>query len=355
MTFSSQKIGFGIIGGGAIGPFHAEAITNLPNTQIIGVCDKVEARAKDLAEKYNINMWCTDYHKLLENKDIDVVNLCLPPFLNEEITLAAAEAGKHIIVEKPMAINITQADNMIAACRKAKVKLGVIFPCRFSKDIQLIKNTIDEGKLGKLFMGSAYTKWFRTKEYYEIGAWRKTWAEQGGGALINQAIHAIDLLQWFMGPVDSLYGFMDTVAHKIEVEDVVVAALRFKNGAMGVIEGSTAVYPGFPRRLEICGKKGSIVLKVDDIELWAIMGSKIKIRGSLKEDYIDKRVGDASSGPVYLSPEHHGLQIKDFIEAIREYREPLVNGEEGRKAIEIIKAIYKSAKSGKEVKFPLKE
>jgi len=204
-------------------------------------------------------------------------------------------------------------------------------------------------------MGSAYTKWFRTKEYYDVGAWRKTWTEQGGGVLINQAIHAIDLLQWFMGPVDSLYGFMDTVGHKIEVEDTAVAALKFKNGAMGTIEGSTAVYPGFPRRLEICGEKGSIVLKVDEIELWAIKGSEIKIKGSLREDYIDKRVGDASSGPVYLSPEHHRLQIKDFIEAIREDREPLVNGEEGRKAIEIIKAIYRSAKIGKEVKLPLTE
>jgi len=352
---SGQKIGFGIIGAGAIGPFHAEAITDLPDAQLVGICDRVEAKAKALAEKYNAKMWCTDYYKLLEREDIDVVNLCLPPFLNEEITLAAAEVGKHVIVEKPMALNVTQADKMIAACRKAKVKLAAVFPCRFSKDAQLVKRIIDEGKLGKLFMGSAYTKWIRTQEYYEVAPWRKTWAEQGGGALINQAIHAIDLLQWFMGPVESLYGFMDTVTHKMEVEDVAVAALRFRNGAIGVIEGSTAAYPGFPRRVEIHGEKGSIVLKVWEIELLAIKGSKIEVRGSLEEDYINKRLGDCSSGPVHQSPEPHRVQIKDFIEAIEEDREPFVNGEEGGKVIEIIRAIYKSAKSGKEVKFPFIE
>jgi len=352
---SGQKIGFGIIGAGAIGPFHTEAITDLPNGQLVGVCDKVEARAKALAKKFNAKTWCTDYYKLLERKDIDVVNLCLPPFLNEKMTLAAAEAGKHVIVEKPMALNVNQADNMIAACRKAKVKLGVILPCRFSKDTQLIKRSIEEDKLGKLFMGSAYTKWFRTKEYYEGAPWRKTWDGQGGGALINQAIHAIDLLQWFMGPVESLYGLMDTVAHKMEVEDIAVAALKFKNGAIGVIEGSTAVYPGFPRRVEICGEKGSIILKVQEIELLAITGSDIKLRGSLEEDYINKRLGDASSGPVHLSSELHRLQIKDFIEAIEEDREAFVNGEEGRKSLEIIRAIYKSSKSEKEVKLPFIE
>lgn len=296
MTSTSQKIGFGIIGAGAIGPFHAEAITKLPNTQIVGVCDKVETRAKDLAEKYNVGMACTDYRKLFERGDIDVVNICLPPFLNKEITLAAAEAGKHVIVEKPIALNLTQADSMIAACRKAKVRLGVIFHGRFTDNVQRIRKTIDAGKLGKLFMGSAYVKWFRTEEYYESGAWRKTWAEQGGGALMNQAIHSIDLLQWFMGPVNSLYGYIDTLAHRVEVEDIAVAALRFKNGALGVIEGSTDIYPGFPRRLEICGEKGSIILKVHDIELWAIINSKIKVRGNPEQDYINKRVGDVSLG-----------------------------------------------------------
>lgn len=355
MAAKGEKIRFGIVGAGEVGPFHAEAISSLPNAQLVGVCDKVEERAKALAEKFNAKMWYTDYHKLLDREDVDVVNLCTPTFLNEEITLVAANAGKHVIVEKPMASNLRQADNMIAACRKAKVKLGAIFQTRFNEDVQLIKKTIDEGKLGKLFMGSAHAKFFRTKEYYEVGAWKKTWNGQGGGALINQGIHAIDLLQWFMGPVDSLYGFVDTVAHKMEVEDVAVASLKFKNDAIGVIEGSTAVYPGFPRRVEICGEKGSIIIKVEDIELWAITGSKIKVKGSLDKDYINKRAEDASLNPIHFSIKGHRLQIKDFIEAIREDREPFVNGEEGRKTLEIVRAIYKSARIKREVGFPITE
>jgi predicted dehydrogenase len=355
MASYKDAIGFGIIGCGAISPFHAEAITHLSDAKLIAVCDTVEERAKSLAEKFDANFCFTDYYKLLETSDINIVNLCLPPSLNEKITLAAAEAGKHVIVEKPMAINLKQADKMITACRNAKVKLGVILPCRFDDDTQRAKRLIEEGKLGKLFLGNAFTNWYRTKEYFETAAWRKTWEGQGGGALMNQAIHAIDLLQWFMGPVKSIYGLIDTAVHSIDVEDLSVAILRFKNNAVGVIEGSTAAYPGFPRKVEVCGEKGTVIIKVQGIELVAIIGADMEIHGAFEQDYINKRDMDASSGPVHLTYEFHRRQLEDFISAVRENREPSVNGEEGRKSLEIIRAIYRSSNIGKEVKLPLIE
>lgn len=291
----------------------------------------------------------------MKREDVDIVNLCLPPYLNEQMTIAAAGAGKHVIAEKPMAVNLKQADRMIESCRNAGVKLGVILPCRFDDDTQMTKKLIEEGKIGKLFLGNAFTNWYRTKQYYETAVWRKTWAGQGGGALMNQAIHGIDLLQWFMGPVGSIYGFFDTVVHDIEVEDLSVAILRFKNGAMGIIQGSTATYPGFPRKVEVYGEKGSIIIKVQGIELVAIIGADMEIHGTLEQDYINKRDMDASSGPVHLTYEFHRRQIKEFIDAVRENRVPSVNGEEGRKSLEIIMAIYHSSKTGKEVRLPLAE
>ena len=328
-----DKIRFGIIGAGMIGPFHAEAISQLDEAELIGVATTREKTAKPFAEKFGAKVWYTDYHKLLRREDIDVVNICTPPFLNEEIAVAAARAGKHVIVEKPMAINLTEADRMITACRKSKVKLSVIFQTRFNESAQRIKKIIDEGKFGKLIMGDAYVKWFRTQEYYDSAAWRGTWDKEGGGALINQAIHTIDLLQWFMGEVDSLYALIDTAIHKIEVEDVAVAVLKFKSGAMGVIEGSTAIYPGLPRRLGIHGERG-----------------EEKVRG-----FKDKKLGDTSSDPTHHSIENHKLQIRDFVEAVKEDREPFVSGLEGRKSLEIIRGIYKSVKNERSVKFPVRE
>ncbi len=349
-----EKLGFGIIGAGAIAPFHAEAINDLPEATLVGVCDSIEERARSLAEKFNAKMWCTDYRELLERKDIDVINLCLPPSLNAKITQEAAKVHKNVIVEKPMALNVEQADSMISSCKEAKVKLGVIFPCRFSEDTKRVKNIIEEGRLGKLFMGNAFTNWFRTKEYYENASWRKTWSGQGGGVLMNQAIHSIDLLQWYMGPVKSIYGLMDTFVHDIEVEDSAVAILQFENGAVGVIQGTTAAFPGFPRKIEIFGEKGSIVLKVHFLELLAIIGSEMEIKGDLRQDYVNKRPGDCSSGPVHLTSEYHRLQIEDFINAVKEDRKPFVDGEEGKKSLEIIQAIYRSARTGKTVRLPLK-
>ncbi len=233
------------------------------------------------------------------------------------------------------------------------MRVGVFFQHRFAEDVRLVKETVDNKGFGKLIAGDAYVKWFRTQEYYNSGGWRGTLDREGGGALINQAVHSIDLLQWIMGDVDSLFAFADTRVHRIEVEDIAVAALRFKNGALGVIEGSTALYPGLPARLDIHGEKGTAILQDDIITFSNVIGPDRK--KSEKEARGAKKLGDTSSDPRHHTSEKHRAQIKDFIDAIREDREPAVNGIEGRKSLEIIRAIYQSAKSGSAVKFPVTE
>lgn len=345
------KIGFGVIGGGMVGPYHTQAINSIPEAELIAVATSRKETARIFAEKSGAKAWYTDFRELLKREDIQVVNICTPPFLHEEMTLAAAKMGKHVIVEKPISINLKQADNMIDTCEKAGVKLGVIFQYRFSKASQRIKEAIQKNRLGNLILGDTYIKWFRPQEYYESADWRGTWDKEGGGALINQSIHSIDLLQWFMGPVEWLCATFDTARHRIEVEDVGVAILKFKNGAMGVIEGSTAIYPGFPLRIELHGEKGSIIMEGDEIKLWKFVDGG-------NEESVEKRkeIIDTSSSPTAgFSSEYHALQIKDFIDAIREDRRPLIDGIEGRKALEIVRAIYISGRKGEKINFPIKE
>jgi predicted dehydrogenase len=346
-----ETFGFGIIGGGMIGPYHAEAIRMIPEARLVAVATSTEGTARHFAEKVQAPFWYADYRELLKRDDIQIVNVCTPPYLHEEMVLAAAEFGKHVLVEKPIAINLHQADRMIIACQRAGVKLGVIFQYRFSEAAQAVKRAIDDGHLGKLFLGDVYVKWFRDERYYQSASWRGRWLQEGGGALINQTIHAVDLLQWFMGPVDWVRGLCQTVRHRIEVEDLGVAVLRFRNGSMGVVEGSTAIYPGFPQKIELHGEKGSVVLEGDQIALWKLQDFPLPEHLSSAAEKVDT----SASPTAGFSPEYHRRQIRDFLEAIRENRSPLVDGEEGRKSLEIVRGIYLSSRTGESVHFPVQE
>ncbi|MDZ7377271.1 MAG: Gfo/Idh/MocA family oxidoreductase, partial [candidate division KSB1 bacterium] len=268
-----KKLGFGIIGAGNVSAIHARCIQQLENCQLVAVCSRSEQKAKRAGQKYGVPYY-TDFHHLIEREDIHVVSICTPSGMHLEPAVAAALAGKHVLVEKPIEINLERADQIIQACQKAQVKLTVIFQHRFGEAVQRLRGTIQQGKLGKLILGNASIKWFRTQEYYNAGGWRGTWQWDGGGALINQSIHTIDLLQWMMGPVDSVYGKIGTFTHQIETEDLGVALLTFKTGALGVIEGSTSIFPGFPERLDIHGEKGSVVLEGGKIKTWDIEGEK---------------------------------------------------------------------------------
>ncbi|HID95066.1 MAG TPA: Gfo/Idh/MocA family oxidoreductase [Candidatus Latescibacteria bacterium] len=343
---AKKRLGFALIGCGTIAPWHMQAIERVEGAELVAVSDLRAERARKAGEEYGVD-WYTDYKQVLQRDDVDAVSVLTPSGVRKEIVIAAAAARKHVIVEKPIEVTLERTDAMIKACREAGVKLAVIFQNRFLPGIRKIKESVDTGQFGRLILGDAYVKWYRTQEYYDSGGWRGTWKYDGGGALMNQSIHTIDLLLWVMGPVRSVSAKTATLAHtNIEVEDVAVATLKFTNGSLGVIEGSTALYPGFPHRLEIHGEKGSAILQGEQIVFWDLKD------GERLETPFPRKKEEAPGGqadPTRIGTEGHYLQIKDFVEAIREGREPQVNGEEGRRTVELITAIYESAKTGKEV------
>ena len=344
------KVGFGLVGCGMVAPAHADSLMELEDARLVAVCDRIEERAKALGEKYTCSYY-TDLKDMLARADIDVANVCIPPGFHSDAVIECAKAGKHVIVEKPIEVTLDKADRMIKACEEAGVKLVTIFQSRFKKGVQALRRAIDRGVLGQLYLGDVYIKWFRPESYYQTTSWRGTWNVEGGGALINQSIHSIDLLQWMMGPVESVFAHIATARHNIEAEDLAVATLKFKSGALGVIEGATALYPGVPERLEIHGERGSIVLEAGVIRSW-------DIRDACPEDLpgdTAEETGTGASDPMAFPIIWHKAQIQDMIDAIKEGRSPLVDGREGRKALEIIRGIYKSARSGQVVTFPVQE
>ena len=263
-----KTYGFGIIGCGMISDFHSAAIADIKNGKLVAVSSRKAENSQRLVDRYSIQAY-SDYNEMLNRDDIDIVCVCTPSGAHMEPAVAAAEAGKHVIIEKPLEITLERCDAIIESCEKANVRLCAIFNSRFSDASQLVKDTVSSGRLGQLTLGDAYVKWYRSQDYYDSGDWRGTMELDGGGALMNQSIHAIDFLQYVMGPIESIQAFTDTLAHKrIDVEDVAVAALRFKNGALGVVEGTTAVYPGSLKKFEFSGTKGTIVLEEEDIITW---------------------------------------------------------------------------------------
>ena len=342
------RVGFGIIGCGNIGPVHAEAISQVRGAKLVAVSDVVEKSAQALAQRYGATAY-TDYRQLLERRDVDAVCLCVPSGMRGAIGEACAEAGKHILAEKPLEITTKRIDRLIAAAERAKVKLGCVFQSRFADGSAHVRKAIDTGRFGRLVLGDAYIKWFRSQAYYDSSGWRGTRKMDGGGALINQAIHQIDLLLWFFGPAKWVRAETRLLAHeRLEVEDLACAMLEFESGAMGVIEGSTAIWPGHPARVEIHGSAGSAVIEDGELRFWRFQAetkADEKIRARLQQT---SALGSGAADPLAdLTCEGHRRQIDDFVRAIREDRQPRVNGPEGRRAVELIEAIYKSASTGK--------
>lgn len=340
----NNPIRFALVGCGVIAPIHARSIAELPEAKLVAVCDIIPEKAQQLAQTYPAEVY-TDYYELVQCDDIDVVVVLTPSGLHAEIGIAAAEAGKHVIVEKPMDVTLAKADALIAACQKAGVKLCSISQHRFDPAVMALKRAVDMQQLGQLNFGGSHTKWYRSQEYYDSGSWRGTWALDGGGALINQSIHYVDLLQYIMGPVEELHSYCSGRAHeRIEVEDIAVAAVKFRSGAIGLLEGNTAAYPGFVARLDIYGTNGSVIIENDQISQWHLRSKEPCPVESEPTGFIG---GTSSKDIWHLS---HKRQIKDMIDAICEDREPLVNGVEGRKPLEIVLAVYESARTGKTVR-----
>lgn len=335
---------FGIIGAGNVSRIHARAIGEIENARLLAVCSRNIDKAKSLAAEFQIKHVYTDYHDMLQRNDLDIVCILTPNGSHAEIGIAAARQCKHVIVEKPIDISITKAETLIMACRDSNVKLSVISQHRFDPSTRELKNAVEQGKLGKLVLGDAHIKWFRTQAYYDSGAWRGSREMDGGGVLINQGIHTIDLLLYIMGEVETVFANCNMLGHKrIDVEDVATATLKFKSGALGTIIGSTCVYPGLPARLEVHGTRGSARIEGDKLVLFEVD------QGCNEEKQAEEISETGASDPMAISFIAHKAQIEDMIEAIIEDREPLVNGEEGKTALELILAIYRSAETNQPI------
>lgn len=349
-----MAMGFGIVGTGMISRFHARALAEVRGAKLVACFDSVPGRAAAFAKEHP----CRPYDSLKEmlaDTAVDVVAIATPSGAHLDPAVAAARAGKHVIVEKPLEITLRKCDRVIKACDDAGVKLSAIFPSRFHDSAQLMKKAVDQKRFGRLTLADAYVKWYRTQEYYDSGAWRGTWALDGGGALMNQAIHTVDLLAWLMGPVEEISAHTACLAHKrIEVEDVAAATLRFANGALGVIEATTAAYPGYLKRIELHGSEGTAVLEEEDIKTWDFAKKRRSDNAVHLQMARSKSTGGGAADPSAIGHHGHALQFRDFVDAIRKDRPPAIDGHEGRRSVEIILAIYKSAWSGKRVVLPLK-
>ena len=352
---------FGVVGAGLIADFHARAIRDLKNARFVACCDTVAAKAQALAGKYGAKAF-DNYEEMLKSRDIDIVTIATPSGLHMEPAVAAAEAGKHVICEKPIEITLERIDAMVAAHKKAKTRLGGIFPYRFNDMMTPLREAIKSGRLGTVTYAGVYVPWWRTDAYYE-GSWHGTWKLDGGGALMNQSIHMVDMLCDLMPPIESVQAFTGTLGHKIETEDTAVAVLRYKGGALGVIYGTTASYPGQFRRFEITGTRGTVINVENSITVWQFADERPEDE-QVRKKFMKIEGGGGVADPAAITHENHTRNFKAFLEALDNVAQPpsagttpegggatrWISGPEARKAVEVILAIYRSAKEGRPVK-----
>ncbi len=340
-----QKIRFGIVGAGNIARFHAAAIKNTPDAELVAAATRNAERGQAFVAEHGGSLYA-DYHDLLARNDLDAVTLCTPPDLHAPMTIDAATAGKHVLCEKPMARTTDECDAMIAACERAGVTLGIIFQSRFESLVRKLKSLIDDGVLGRLLWVSTNTIWYRSDEYYRSGPWRGTWEHEGGGVLINQAIHAIDLLLWLTGMPARVTARMRTLNHAIVVEDGVIAMLEYADNRLGMVQATTAAFPGYPERLEFHGTRGSAIYHKGEARLeWHLVEPR--------EDHVEQ--GGAKSGasnPLAFNADGHTAQLQDFAAAVRERRAPALDGQAGRASVEFVQAVYRAAREGRTVELP---
>lgn len=343
--------GIAIVGCGMIADFHAKAINELPNARVVLAASRSEGNAKRVAEIGGGDA-TTDYTDVYARDDVDIVDVCTPSGAHMEIAVEAAKAGKHVVVEKPLEVTLERCDAIIEACEANSVTSCVIFPSRWGDMMRVVKGAIDDGRFGRLTLGDAQVKWWRTQEYYGDG-WHGTQKLDGGGALMNQSSHTIDILQWFMGPVKRIQAFKRALAHPgIEVEDVAVAALEFENGALGMIEGTTAAFPGLSRWIGVHGDQGSAIIEDSNLIRWEFADQRPEDAEVVKR-HAPKGKGAGAADPAAISHEGHRRQLADFLADLDAGRPPLINAREGRKAVEIIVGIYRSADAGGPVDLPL--
>jgi UDP-N-acetyl-2-amino-2-deoxyglucuronate dehydrogenase len=354
----AETIRFGIIGCGVIGPTHAKAISSIPDARLVAVADVVAEQGQKLAEIYGVTPYA-NAQEMLERERLDVVDICTPSGLHGDLACQAMRSGRHVIVEKPMEISHEAIAQMLRVQRESGVKMAVISQHRFDPATKHVYELAQQRAFGTLVLGNAQIPWWRSQQYYDSGAWRGTWALDGGGVLMNQGIHSIDLLQWLMGPVRTVYAHTDTLAHRMETEDVAAAVLRFANGALGTLASTTGAYPGLGTRIEVYGDRGSAVIADDRLAVLHLRteGEEVSAYGASAAQRAETVVGhadmpSAARDPAAIDIASHVAQIADMVQAIRDDRPPLVDGEAGRRPVEIILGVYESARTHQEVILP---
>ncbi len=352
-----------IVGCGKVGHLHAKALRQAPESNFVAVCGRDPARTEKFAALYQVKPY-TDVESMIACEHVQALTVCTPHPLHACHAVKAARAGAHLLIEKPLASSLADCDAILTAAKENGVKVGMVSQRRFYAPCVRVKKAIDDGKLGRLILGSVAMYGWRDEAYYRSDPWRGSWKGEGGGVLVNQAPHQLDLLQWYMGEIDELFGFWANLNHPyIEVEDTALAVLRFKNGALGNIVVSNSQNPALYGRVYVHGSNGaSVGVQTDGgamfiagmstiteppiNDLWTVPGEQELLKGWQKED---------SDFFLSINPvEHyHQLQISEFLQAVRAGRDPAVPGEEGRKTVEIFEALYRSQRDRKPIQFPL--
>ncbi len=347
-----REIGFGVVGLG-MGAYHASAIKQSKGARLVALCDADEERLNKTNENFKVKAY-TNYNDMLKDKEVDVVNICTPSYLHVDMAILAINAGKHIIVEKPVDINVDKINKLIEVGNKAGVKMSAIFQSRTYPLNKRIKEAIDTGRLGKIIGLHGLLPWYRAQSYYQgkHGSWKGTWEKDGGGSLMNQGVHTVDLLQWFGGRVKSVFGAFNVYAHNIGAEDTTVAVLKFENGAIGTLATTTCAYPGLPQQILLYGENGTISKEEEELKVWKIKGEKEKEEESEMLSLYgsqEKRNVTTASDPMAVGSSGHIAFIENMVNAILNDEEPLVTIESAKHAVEIVTAVYESGRTGKEV------
>ena len=344
----AAPVGVGIVGTGLSATQHLTALKDVPNGRVVAVSGTSLDKARVFAEQWGIPRAHASAEELFADPEVEVVHTCTPPDTRVALAELAARHRKHLLVEKPMARTVAEADRLLAICDAAGVRVAAMFQNRYTPLARSLKAAIDAGKLGRLLLVTVNAKWYRTAEYYTDSGWRGSTDREGGAVLINQAIHAIDLVRWLVGPVLEVEALTATQLHPIDMEDVGLAILRYANGALGSIVATTVAYPGFPDRLELHGSEGSAILRQGEGQLeWYLRGEEPRV------EQASDQVSRGSSDPAATPSGGHIAEFADFYAAIRDGRAPAVDGRQGRDALELVEAIYRSGRERRPVRLPL--
>ena len=335
------QIRFGIVGCGMIASYHAKAMEMTPGAVLLGACSKSSASAEKFCAENAVRKFDT-YEEMLLCPDIDAISICTPSGDHARQILQALDAGKHVVVEKPMCIQLSDCDAVIRKAEETGKQVCVISQLRFSDAIQEIKRAIDAGEFGKLYSTALTMRYFRSQAYYDQAAWRGTWALDGGGILMNQGIHGVDMLCYLFGPAQSLSGYAQTMGHDIEVEDTAVTAIRFENGMLGTIDASTCCAPGFPKKIVISGEKGTVIMEEDAITHWSLPTPCHIPTGVVSGS-------SAASDPRGITCTNHARQFANFVDAVLNGAPMVSDARQGRLPLEIILGTYQSSREGKPV------